>query len=288
MMNIQVLYQDQDITVVEKPSGLIVNKSDTVREETLQDWFLAYLKQTNQKSSNWESLVPADFLSEYGSPVNIFEEREGIVHRLDKDTSGVMILANNPGALVELLRQFRTHEVKKMYTCLTHGKFQIQEDTLTLPLGRSTQNRTKFTIDASGRVAETRYKVVEYYSQLNLEHVFEDLNKNPDQPPERNLRKKMQKTYQGFSLVQCWPKTGRTHQIRVHMSAIKHPIVADATYLGKKRQGLDLSWCPRLFLHASFLELTHPRTKKRIRFESALTPELTQILERYLIPIAQS
>ena len=208
-MQITILYQDQDITVIEKPAGLIVNRSSTVTEPTLQDWFMEQEQIAKQNNSAvWQALVPADFQTSYGSPAEIFTERGGIVHRLDKETSGVMVLANNPGALVELLRQFRTREIHKMYTCLTHGKFQILADTLRLPLGRSGLNRTKFTIDASGRIAETQYQVRQFYSQLNVEQVAKDVSQNSPSLPEKNLRKKLLKAYQGFSLVECRPKTG--------------------------------------------------------------------------------
>jgi 23S rRNA pseudouridine1911/1915/1917 synthase len=195
----------------------------------------------------------------------------------------VMILANNPGALVELLRQFRVREVAKMYTCLVHGKFQITEDTLHLPLGRSTDNRTKFSIDASGRLAETHYKVAQFYSQVDIEAVMVEVVTTAQSSgiaPQKNMRKKLQKGYQGFSLVQCWPKTGRTHQIRVHMSAIQHPIVSDETYLGKKRQSMDALWCSRLFLHATELEIMHPRTKEKMKFDSKIPLDLQAALSK--------
>lgn len=278
-MQIPILYQDEDITVIEKPSGEVVNRSETVKTETIQDWFHGEVSKMKPPKTKWRSLVPPNMALEYGSPEEIFAERGGIVHRLDKETSGVMVLANNPGALVELLRQFREREVTKMYTCLVHGKFQILEDTLHLPLGRSSENRTKFRIDASGRLAETHYKVSAFYPQIQVEEVMSELQ-NGQKEVEKNLRKKLHKTYQGFSLVQCWPKTGRTHQIRVHMAAIQHPIVSDETYLGKKRQKLDLYWCSRLFLHASELNLTHPRSKEKMQFTSPLPPDLQMALSR--------
>ncbi len=279
LVQIPILYQDADITVIRKPSGVVVNIAETVKEETIQDWFADVVKIGDQvEAPEWQSLVPADFSPEYGSPEEIYAERGGVVHRLDKETSGVMVLANNPGALVELLRQFRTREVAKMYTCLVHGKFQITEDVLSIPLGRSGQNRTKFAVDAEGRAAETHYKVVEFYPDLDIEKVAQE-EIALGGAPTRNLRKKLQRVYQGFSLVQCWPKTGRTHQIRVHMSVIKHPIVADETYLGHKRHTLDLFWCPRLFLHATELEFIHPRTKEAMKFEDTLPEELEKVLK---------
>lgn len=268
-MQVPILYQDEDIAVVNKPPGLVVNNSATITEPTLQDWWQEHL----QPAKNWQSLVPADFQTEYGSPEEIFRERGGIVHRLDKETSGVMILAKNPGSLVNLLQQFRLRQTQKMYTCLTHGKFQILNDTIQLPLGRSAFNRTKFSVDTEGRLAETKYEVKQFFPNVDVERI-----RAATQSPLKNLGKKLQRAYQGFSLVQCWPKTGRTHQIRVHMAHLKHPIVADQTYLGKKRAVLDEAWCSRLFLHATELEFAHPRSGEVVKFGAKLWPDLQSAL----------
>jgi 23S rRNA pseudouridine1911/1915/1917 synthase len=285
--NIPILFEDADLLVVSKPPGLVVNLSQTVSEPTLEDWLGERLAGESQVAKavdkevdkeEWQTQVPADFPHEYGSPEEIFVQRGGIVHRLDKETSGVIVMAKHPGSLANLLRQFRLRETEKMYTCLVHGKFEFPADTLNLPLGRSLFNRTKFAVAAEGRQAETRYEVVSAYEQLNPELVA-----TLTTPQERNLKKRFQKGYQGFSLVHCWPKTGRTHQIRVHMSHIKHPIVSDVTYLGKKRLALDLLWCPRLFLHASQLTFTHPRTGKRLTFEAPLWADLQRAQEFFAL-----
>ncbi len=275
-LNIPILFEDGDLVVVSKPPGVVVNKAATVKEMTIQDWWEERLVGKEMKKVEWEKMVPADFPNEYGFPEKVFIERGGIVHRLDKETSGVLVLAKNPGVLAHLLRQFRLRETTKMYTCLVHGKFAILEDTVNLPLGRATDNRTKFTVDAEGRAAETHYKVTEFYPELNLDKVLQNISRTPQ---VKNLRKKLQNAYQGFSLVQCWPKTGRTHQLRVHLAHLKHPIVADTTYLGKKRQSFDALWCPRLFLHATTLELTHPRTGERQKFSADIWPDLQTALE---------
>ncbi len=267
-MHIPILFEDQDVMVINKPSGVVVNCAHTLKEETVQDWFTSHIRE----STDWQSMVPSDFLSEYGTPEEVFRERGGVVHRLDKETSGVMVLAKNPGALAELLRQFRLRQTLKKYTCLVHGKFQILSGTLTLPLVRSPWNRTKFTVAADGRTAETHYQVTKFFPMLDTQRIFQE-KKLP------HFLKNARKAYQGFSLVECQPKTGRTHQIRVHMSHIKHPIVNDPTYLGKKRQTLDNVWCPRLFLHASSLTFTHPRTKESMTFSTELPLDLMTALE---------
>jgi 23S rRNA pseudouridine1911/1915/1917 synthase len=278
MQSPQILFEDQDLAIISKPSGVVVNMSDTVSEPTLQEWWIGYLQEKGElamPADQWQALVPADFPEEYGSPEEIFAQRGGIVHRLDKETSGVMVLAKNPGSLAELLRQFRVREVQKKYQCLVHGKFQVLADTLTLPLGRSLHNRTQFAVTTEGRVAETQYQVLQYFPRLQIEKVIAEVG----EAEIRNWRKKLLTSYQGFSLVECLPKTGRTHQIRVHMSHIRHPIVADETYLGGKREQLDMLWCPRLFLHAMELNLTHPRLHTPLQFSAPLPVDLAHSLE---------
>jgi len=277
-MKIEILYQDQDIVVINKPAGLIVNEADTVVGDTIQSWFktnfLAKTDLTNDQ--HWRSLVPADFDATFGQPEDVFELRQGLVHRLDKQTSGVLLLALNPGALVNLLYQFKQHLTEKKYLCLAHGKFTVAKDRIILPMGRSKQNPTKFAIRQDGRLAITDYQVKSFYPSLNLEKM--SLLFNQDEEMSLADFKKKSKNYQGFSLLECWPKTGRTHQIRVHLSAIQHPLVGDRTYVGKKRSKLDPMWCPRHFLHAEQLKFTHPRTQAPMDISAHLSPDLTKVL----------
>ena len=276
-MKIEILYQDQDIVVINKPAGLIVNNADSVVGETVQSWFGAnFLANPDFTNDHWRSLVPADFDATFGQPEDVFELRQGLVHRLDKQTSGVLLLALNPGALVNLLYQFKHHLTEKKYLCLAHGKFSVPKDRIILPMGRSKQDPTKFAIREEGRLATTDYQVRDFYPSLNLEKISAIF----DQDGALSFAefKKRTKNYQGFSLLECWPKTGRTHQIRVHLSAIKHPLVGDRTYVGKKRAKLDPIWCHRHFLHAEQLKFTHPRTKKPMEIKAGLSPDLTQVL----------
>jgi 23S rRNA-/tRNA-specific pseudouridylate synthase len=135
----------------------------------------------------------------------------------------------------------------------------------------------KFTVGGEGRAAETEYRVEETFAAVDVEKIAAELQERGAESP-RNFRKNMERSYQGFSLVSCWPKTGRTHQIRVHFSHIHHPLVADATYLGKKRVVLDHLWCSRLFLHAAQLEFTHPRTHEPLIIAAPLLDDLRQTL----------
>lgn len=265
-MNIEVIFEDQDILIINKPAGLVVNQADTVKEFSFQDWLGERLAK--EDFAEWQELVPADFNPEFGTPEEIFKQRLGMVHRLDKNTSGVMVAAKNPGALVNLLAQFRQRQVSKKYTCLTHNKFRVPTATISAPLGRMGADRQKFAVIAQGRPAETKYLAKEFFAGLN-DRGKEKLGK----------LKKKGSVYQGFSLVECWPKTGRTHQIRVHMKHWKHPLVGDSKYVGKKRAKLDATWCPRQFLHATELKFTHPRSGKKVSFVAEMATDLKAVLK---------
>jgi len=255
--------------VINKPPGLIVNKADSVRGETVQAWMEEKIQNLGPvKADDWQPLIPADFKTEFGSPAEIFAERGGIVHRLDKDTSGVLVLAKNPGSLINLLAQFKSRAVIKEYVCLVHGKFNLEHGTVALPLGRSSRDRRHFTVDIAGRVAVTEYLVEKWYTGLDLTKINAQID-----------RQQLGIYQQGFSLVRCLPKTGRTHQIRVHLAAIQHPLVGDTTYVGRKRAKLDPVWCPRQFLHAAKLSFKHPRTDQALVFTAELSDDLARALQ---------
>lgn len=279
-----ILFEDADLVVLNKPAGVVVNRSTSNPDETLQDWMGENLKSQldrEKKLAFWEALVPSNFDSQYGTPEEIFLQRGGMVHRLDKDTSGVMVFAKNPGALVNLLAQFRLREVKKKYLCLVHGKPRLGEGTISAPLGRAQTDRKKFAVTISGRNAVTQYQVLENFESVfrkeNLAF-FDSYFSESEEDKKKLLRKNLNLYEAGFSLVACWPKTGRTHQIRVHMAHIRHPLVGDSTYVGRKRANIDPLWCPRQFLHASFLEFRHPRTRETVSFEAPLSEDLEKVL----------
>lgn len=271
---IPILFEDDDILVFSKPSGIVVNNADTVQSETVQSLLHQYLSLQRDSSEsvyslNWRQLLPDVVSDEFGTPEEIFAERKGMVHRLDKDTSGVMVWAKNPGALLMLLKQFKERTVQKSYYALCHGKFALLSGTISLPIARSSYDRKKMTADPLGRAAETEYRVKQFYPYL----------KSANEIFGKNARK-VTESYQGFSLVECLPKTGRTHQLRVHLSQIHHPIVSDPIYGGKKRIKRDELWCQRLFLHARTLTLDHPRTKERMQLQSPLPTDLEIVLTR--------
>lgn len=279
-MGFPVLYEDEDVLVIDKPSGVVVNDAATTPEGTVQAWHKQRLGEASKEGevagaggSDWQSLVPLDFDLSYGEPEEIFAQRDGIVHRLDKDTSGVLVLAKNPGSLVNLLTQFKQRQIEKDYTCLVHGFLSAKMDVLRFALDRHARYRMKFAVNAEGKMAETRYQVIGEFTGLNEAAAWE-----LEATDVKRLLSEAKTLYQGFSLLECVPKTGRTHQIRVHLAHVQHPLVGDATYVGKKRQRLDLLWCPRQFLHASRLQFRHPRTGELVTVVSELAPDLQQVL----------
>ena len=273
-MSFEILYQNQDLLLINKPAGVVVNKAKTVKEETIQDWMEDFLTNLTEKekSIGWEELVPVDFSDEFGSPEEIWQERQGIVHRLDKETSGVLLLAKNPGALVNLLAQFKQRQTSKTYSALVHGKFKLKEGKLAAPIARASHNRLKYTVVADGKAAETFYRVEQELAALDIS--FLENFKKADKKRATNAYQ------QGFSLVEAKPKTGRTHQIRVHMSAMQHPLVGDKVYSGKKRAKLDHLWCQRQFLHAKALTFRDPRSQEMMTIEAELTPDLKEVLAK--------
>lgn len=279
-MNPKILHEDQDLLVLNKASGVVVNRALTVKSQTLQDWFAErfgeefFNAEFWQTQTDWQELIPADFDSSFGEPLAIWQERLGVVHRLDKDTSGVLVMAKNPGALLNLLAQFKQRQTKKTYLALVHGKLAEKSGQIVAPLARNPHNRLKFAVDDAGRQAITDYEVQQEFSGLREDFLLELADAH-------HLRtKKVKELYQaGFSLVKLQPKTGRTHQIRVHMQASGHPLVTDLLYAGKKRATVDQLWCARQFLHASVLELAHPRSKQPLRLEASLADDLAKSLQ---------
>ncbi|MDO8599945.1 MAG: RluA family pseudouridine synthase [bacterium] len=236
----KILLEDESILVVDKPAGLVVNRAESVKGQTVQDWVdkNAKLPMLNAK---WD--LESDFA-----------KRSGIVHRIDKETSGILLIAKTPEAFEELQRQFKAREVEKTYLALVHGEVKPTEGEIKAPVGRLPWNRERFGVLAGGRESETRYKVTKLLSYSD----------------------KKQKEH--FSLVEFYPKTGRTHQIRVHAKYIHHALVGDTFYAGRKTSRNDREWCLRLFLHAAKISFTHPQTKKRIEINSPLPSDLKKAL----------
>jgi len=253
----QILYEDSDVLVVNKSASMVVNRARSVKSKTVQDWAEEYLAGQKQPVVDWRLLLPEDFSQEYGSPEEIFAQRGGIAHRLDRDTSGALVIAKNPGSLISLLRQFRERSIKKVYTALVHGILPMNEELFSAPIARLPGKTGKFGIVANGRSAETLLRATRHFELQKKEW--------PD-------------FYGDFSLVEAKPRTGRTHQIRVHLAYLSHPIVSDALYAGRKRLRIDKQWCPRQFLHASEIAFIQPRTKKEVVVQTRLANDLEEVL----------
>ncbi len=196
-----------------------------------------------------------------------------LAHRLDKDTSGVLLVAKHSQALENLQAQFKQRVIKKEYLALVHGDIK-EKGTVKGAIGRNPGNREKFTVLPGAREAETEYEPLERLQVTGdrLQEIFDDFNKI-------QMRKLSTIHYNLFTLLRCYPKTGRTHQIRVHLKHIKYPIVSDDKYAGRKMNRLDHRWCPRMFLHAAKIGFKHPVTGKWMEIESELPQDLKKALK---------
>ena len=218
---LKVVYEDNDLIVVDKPAGLLVHPAAGQHTGTLVNAILARCPD----------------LGEINGSV-----RPGIVHRLDKDTSGLMMVAKNDTAQKSLSRQIKQRSIKKGYLALVSGHLTPERGAIDAPIGRHPQDRKKMAVVSGGREARTDYKVIKY---------FDD-----------------------YTLVEAMPETGRTHQIRVHFAAIGHPIFGDHIY-GKRSAMLG-----RQFLHAHRLGFRLPSSGDVVEFKSELPPDLKEVLEQ--------
>lgn len=253
-IGINILYEDNDLLVLDKPAGMVVNRSDTTKgETTVQDFVEKYLKIQSKLEikKNNDQNEPM-----FVSPKISFVSRAGIVHRLDKETSGIILVAKSLDAFINLQSQFKERKVQKTYIALAHGKIEPAEGEINVAVGRLPWNRKRFGVLSGGRESVTMYKV------LNIKYHVSGKNNEP------------------LSLVELNPKTGRTHQIRVHLQYIKHPIFADPLYAGRKTSRNDRKLLSRVFLHASKISFLHPKTNRQVFFESELPEDLHQFLLR--------
>lgn len=250
MNKLNVIYEDKFILIINKQAGLIVNRADTTRNIiTLQDLVEKYLGSSLKKNTHNPLHITSN--PSWESPEDAFINRTGIVHRLDKETSGVMVIGKTLDAFTFLQKEFKEREVTKTYLALVHGKVIPEKGEINAPVGRMEFNRKQFGVVAGGRESETHYRVIDYYTNDEI-----------------------------LSLVELSPKTGRTHQIRVHMKYIGHPLFADELYAGRKVAKGDRKFLPRIFLHAEILSLIHPITQKRMEFVAELPNDLQEFLEK--------
>jgi 23S rRNA pseudouridine1911/1915/1917 synthase len=223
---VTVVYEDADVKVVDNQAGLVVHPGAGNPSATLVHGLLARYPE----------------LARVGEP-----DRPGIVHRLDKDTSGLLMVARTPLAHHSLSAQLGARTVGRRYAALVWGLLDAPRGLIDAPIGRSGREPTRMTVASSGREARTGYEVVRAFSQPAA-----------------------------LTLLRCQLETGRTHQIRVHLAAIGHPVVGDARYGGKHQ---PLAHVPRFFLHAEHLAFDHPSTGERLAFDAALPHDLLAVLD---------
>lgn len=281
MFQLDILYEDDHLAAVHKPTGMVVNRSDNAPHDTVQDWVESRWPQLFKQSSRAEETT-----SEQQEQQQVFLQRSGIAHRLDKDTSGILLIAKDVETLFSLFEQFQQRQVKKKYLALVHGKVSPKTNVIDAPIRRHPLKRTQYTVGEGGRPSQTEYQVLQHFSALDVEKVMNEPLFQRRHPRKligipTNFKKAVN-LYQGFSLVEVSPLTGRTHQIRVHFASQHHPVVADELYAGKKRIALDRRWCPRQFLHAAMLTFTHPHTHQQMNIEAPLPGDLQTVLHLLL------
>ena len=219
---LDIIFEDKDIIVVNKPKGMVVHPANGNPDGTLVNAIMAICK---------------DSLSGIGGEI-----RPGIVHRLDKDTSGIMVIAKNDKAHINISNQIKEHKVKKTYIALVRGVIPENEATINMPIGRSEKDRKKMAVTKNGKNAITHFKVVKRYNK--------------------------------YTLLQVNIETGRTHQIRVHLSQIGYPIIGDEVYSNGKNEWNIKGQC----LHAKSLEFVHPITQEKMYFEAKMPQYFEDIL----------
>lgn len=235
---IDIIYEDNDIIVVNKPKGMIVHPATGIYTGTLVNALLFHCK---------------DSLSGIGGVI-----RPGIVHRIDKDTSGLLVVAKNDEAHLSLSEQLKTHTVSRVYHAIAVGNIKDDIGTINKPIGRHPTDRKKMAIvtdpTRTAREAITHYEVIGRFST----------------PTGR------------FTYVKCKLETGRTHQIRVHMASIGHPLLGDSVYggSGTKFEATSSSMISGQCLHAKELELIHPRTRELMRFECDLPEDFAKVIDK--------
>lgn len=220
---LEILYEDNDIIVVNKPKGMVVHPAVGNLEGTLVNAIMTICKES---------------LSGIGGEI-----RPGIVHRLDKDTSGVIIIAKNDKSHIDLSNQIKQHEVEKVYWALVRGVVKENEATISMPIGRSTKDRKKMAVKKNGKEAVTHFKVLKRYSNCTL--------------------------------LEVKIETGRTHQIRVHLAQIGYPVIGDTIYSSGKNKWGIVGQC----LHAKSLKFRHPTTHEEMWIQAELPDYFKNVLK---------
>ena len=228
---LEILYEDDALLVLNKPAGLVVHPAPGHWTGTLVNALLYHFETSGGSASTIGG-----------------KERPGLVHRLDKETTGIMVIAKTDQAHRALAAQFKQHTITRMYEALVFGVPKKGHGLIELAIGRDTKERKKFSArTARPKPSATEYKVAERFGKI-------------------------------ASRVDLFPKTGRTHQLRVHMTSLGHPLLGDPTYGGRKVQALETLDIPRVMLHARTLGFDHPVTGKPMAFTSTLPPDMAAVL----------
>jgi 23S rRNA pseudouridine1911/1915/1917 synthase len=233
----EVVYQNDDYLVVNKPAGVVVNRAMSVKTVTVADFVersgLLTIDEKDRSEENQE-----------------FVNREGIVHRLDKDTTGLLLIAKSKEAFINLKNQFLNRSVKKEYLAICHGVFVSSQGIINAPIGRLPWNRERFGVILGGRPSVTEFRVEKQF-------VFEG---------------------EPVSLVILFPQTGRTHQIRVHLKHLGNPIIGDQLYCGRKISRRDLTRVGRLMLHARKIAFINPQNGLPVAYEAAIPDDMNRVI----------
>ena len=242
---LNIVYEDEFLVVINKPSGMVVHPGAGISSGTLANALAHKFKVQSSKFKVEDQTQ---------SHLDEIKSQVGIVHRLDKHTSGLMVVAKNQETHEALNEQFREREVYKSYVALVHGEMEENSGTIDAPIAREKHNRTKMSVRKHGRHALSLWKVKKHFEK--------------------------------FTLIDVEIKTGRTHQIRVHCAYINHPVVGDDTYNAGRDKSVAnievrqaIQRLDRFFLHAHKLYFTHPKTKEYLKFSAPLPDELTDFLD---------
>lgn len=222
-MNLNIVFEDRDVIVINKERGIVVHPAPGHYSGTIVNGLLAHCKH---ELSGINGVM-----------------RPGIVHRIDKDTSGLLMIAKNDLAHQSLAHQLKNHTVTRKYVAIVHGNLAHQQGTINAPIGRDPKNRQQMAVGSHGKEAVTHFKVLEHYD--------------------------------GYSLIECELETGRTHQIRVHLNYIGHPLAGDPKYGPTKTLPINGQ-----ALHAKVIGFDHPRTAERCEFDSELPEDMQQLIEQ--------
>ncbi len=242
LMNLTIVYEDERVLVVNKPYGVVVNRAESIKGETVQDWV---------ETRDWFKKLSISNIEN-----KTFRDRSGVCHRLDKETSGCLMIAKTPESMKYYLLQFSDRKITKEYKALVHGAVDPTMGEVVLPLRRSIFEREKWHVHYNGKRAVSSWEVLKRYDYSSLNEKWNNT----------------------LSLLQIGLKTGRTHQIRVHLSFLGWPIFSDDKYLLKKQSVQDRELLSHHFLHAEVLEFVDEFGKVR-RLTAPLPDDCVQLLK---------